>query len=719
MSPRFPIFASSSEARTATLQSLLIAAIVITGLYVAREVLLPLALAILLSFVLTPALLFLRRLKVPRVVGVAIVVAFAFALIFGLGWLMSQQATQLAGDLPRYQHVLAEKISALRKSAAGSPALEKATEAVKGLERELANPTPEPKVGTEPSPPEQAEEGRKPIPVEIHEPPPQPLELFQRIAGTVLPPLATAGIVILFVIFILLQREDLRDRAIRLLGASDMQRATSAMNDAAERLSKYFLSQVLINSAYGVFIALGLWLIGVPSPIVWGILAMLMRFVPYVGPFIAAALPLLLAAVVEPGWTTFLLTAALYLVSELTMGQVVEPLVFGHGTGVSPIAVILSTVFWTWLWGPLGLLLAMPLTVCLVVLGRHVEGLNFFEVLLGDKPALTPQQSFYQRALTGDSAEATYQAELALKEEPLANYLDDVALKGLQLAERDFERGALDEENLKRINTTVKEIMDDLADFEPRRWFRKVEPVEKKEDAEEAQTGLASLSTMDEADEEPLPILEPADLAPGWEEEGSVLCIGGRTPLDEAAAAMLAGLLNKHGLKARVAESETSFGRQHRFSRSGQSQARLPVVSRHWKQLCPGTLSRAAAPAHPSLRLHHPCRLLDRRCGRRTCQGSERNSRSRCLCHLASRGRGNRCRCGAPSRAGIGNAFATCCRSPGDEQSHGGFFEQRGSAQNRAPTPRRTVLFQPRIEKIVLGERLGGLGPKRGFVASQ
>ena len=557
MSPRFPIFASSSEARTATLQSLLIAAIVITGLYVAREVLLPLALAILLSFVLTPALLFLRRLKVPRVVGVAIVVAFAFAVIFGLGWLMSQQATQLAGDLPRYQHVLAEKISALRKSAAGSPALEKATEAVKGLERELANPTPEPKVGTEPSPPEQAEEGRKPIPVEIHEPPPQPLELFQRIAGTVLPPLATAGIVILFVIFILLQREDLRDRAIRLLGASDMQRATSAMNDAAERLSKYFVSQVLINSAYGVFIALGLWLIGVPSPIVWGILAMLMRFVPYVGPFIAAALPLLLAAVVEPGWTTFLLTAALYLVSELTMGQVVEPLVFGHGTGVSPIAVILSTVFWTWLWGPLGLLLAMPLTVCLVVLGRHVEGLNFFEVLLGDKPALTPQQSFYQRVLTGDSAEATYQAELALKDEPLANYLDDVALKGLQLAERDFERGALDEENLKRINTTVKEIMDDLADFEPRRWFRKVEPVEKKEDAEEAQNGLASLSTMDEADEEPLPILEPAELAPGWEEESSVLCIGGRTPLDEAAAAMLAGLLNKHGLKARVAESET------------------------------------------------------------------------------------------------------------------------------------------------------------------
>jgi predicted PurR-regulated permease PerM len=485
--------------------------------------------------------------------GVTIVVASAFALIFALGWLISHQAAQLAEDLPRYQHVLADKIAALRKSAAASPVFEKAAEAMRGLDRELTDPEVDPAAGTALNP---AAEGRgpdKPVQVEVREPEPKPWELYQRIAGTVLPPLATAGIVLLFVIIILLQREDLRDRAIRLLGASDMQRASSGMNDAAERLSRYFLSQVLINSAYGVFIALGLWLIGVPSPIVWGILAMLMRFVPYVGPFIAAAFPLLLAAVVAPGWTTFLLTFLLYLISETLMGQVVEPVVYGHGTGLSPIAVVASTVFWTWLWGPLGLLLAMPLTVCLVVLGRHVEGLNFFEVLLGDKPAFTPQQSFYQRALTGDSAEATYQAELSLKEQPLATYLDDVALKGLQLAERDFERGALDEENLKRMSTTVKDIMDNLADFEPRRWFRKVEPAEKKEDAE---TGLASLSTMDEVEEDLLPILETADLAPGWEDEDAVQCIGGRTPLDEAAAAMLAGLLKKHGLKARLAESE-------------------------------------------------------------------------------------------------------------------------------------------------------------------
>ncbi len=553
MPPRFPVFTSNSEARTVTLQGLLIASIVITGLYVGREVLIPIALAILLSFVLTPALLFLRRLKVPRVLGVAIVVASAFTVIFAVGWLISQRATQLAEDLPRYQYVLANKIAALRKGTAAPPVFEKAAEVIEGLGREFTNPEVDAAAGAALNPAAEGSEPDKPIPVEVRELEPKPFELYQRIAGTVLPPLATVGIVILFVIFILLQREDLRDRAIRLLGASDMQRTTSGLNDAAARLSRFFLRQVLISSVYGAFIALGLWLIGVPTPIVWGIVAMLMRFVPYVGPFIAAAFPLLLAAAVDPGWTTFVLTVTLYLVSETIMGQVVEPLVFGHGTGVSPIAVIVSTVFWAWLWGPIGLLLAMPLTVCLAVLGRHVEGLNFLEVLLGDKPALTPQQSFFQRVLTGDSADAIYHAELALKDEPLATYLDDVALKGLQLAERNSERGALGDEHLQRISTTVKEMMDNLADFEPRRWFRKVAPAEKEEDAE---TGLASLSTMDEVEEDSLPILEPADLAPGWEEESSVLCIGGLTPLDEAAAAILAGLLKKHGLKARLVESE-------------------------------------------------------------------------------------------------------------------------------------------------------------------
>jgi hypothetical protein len=269
---------------------------------------------------------------------------------------------------------------------------------------------------------------------------------------------------------------------------------------------------------------------------------------------------MLLAAVVDPGWTTALIVGALFIVSELIMGQVVEPLVYGHGTGLSPIAVILATIFWTWLWGPLGLLIATPLTVCLAVLGRHVEGLSFLEVLLGDAPALTPAQGFYQRTLIGDVAEATYHAELSLKEgRPLVDYLDEVALEGLELAQHDFERGSLDQERMRRIDTTVKEMMEDLAEFEPRRWFRKV--VEKPEASEEQSTGLASLTAVEKGEDEGrLPILTEADLAPGFEAEDAILCIGARTPLDEAAAAMLAGVLDKHGLKARAATSDEISG---------------------------------------------------------------------------------------------------------------------------------------------------------------
>ncbi|HET9274361.1 MAG TPA: AI-2E family transporter, partial [Methyloceanibacter sp.] len=411
MPPRspFPLLSTPSDARTATLQGLLIAALVVTALYFAREVLLPLALAILLSFVLTPPLLFLRRLKVPRILAVGLVVATAFAIIGALGWMMSREATNLAADLPSYQTTLSKKIESFRESTSESGVLKKAGEVLSNLQQQLSAPTeapPAPSVGTQAKRPDD-----KPMQVEITSPEPTGWALYQTIFSTLLPPLATAGIVLLLVIFILLQREDLRDRLIRLFGGSDLQRATSTMSDAATRLSHYFLSQVLINFAYGTLIAGALWLIGLPSPIAWGILAMLMRFVPYVGSYIAAALPLLIAAAVDPGWTTFLLVLALFVLGELFMGQVVEPQVFGRGTGVTPIAVIASTIFWTWLWGPLGLLLAMPMTVCLAVLGRHVEGLEFFEVLLSDEPALKPEQRFYQRALTGDAAEATYHAE--------------------------------------------------------------------------------------------------------------------------------------------------------------------------------------------------------------------------------------------------------------------------------------------------------------------
>ena len=585
MPPRVPfILSRSSDARTATLQGLLIGAIVIAGLYFGREVLLPLALAILLSFVLTPPLLLLRRIKLPRVVAVSIVVGAAFAIILALGWVISREVTQLASNLPSYQYTLSEKIKSLRESMPRSPTMERAGEALSELQKELATPEVEPakpKVGADAAHPDD-----KPMQVEIREHEPSGMELFQRIAGTVLPPLATAGIVLLFVVFILYQREDLRDRLIRLFGGSDLQRATATLNDAATRLSRYFLSLTAINFSFGAVITLALWLIGIPSPIVWGVLAALMRFVPFVGPYIAAAFPVLLAAVVDPGWSTVLLTAALFLVTELTMGQVVEPLVFGRGTGITPLAVIVSTVFWTWMWGPLGLLLAMPITVFLAVLGRHVEGLQFFEILLSDEPALTPEESFYQRALSGDAAEATYEAERCLNQQSLESCLDRVALSALRLAERDARRGLLDEEQAAKIADTVKEMLADLADFEPRRWFFGLS--RKPATGEEAQGGLATLAAAEAGEEdENLPVVKREELAPGWVVDEPILCIGGRSALDEAAAAILAEVLKKRGLGAKALGPEAI------------SAAHIASLARtEAKLVCLSYLGLGTSPAH-------------------------------------------------------------------------------------------------------------------------
>ncbi|ODS01797.1 hypothetical protein AUC69_06085 [Methyloceanibacter superfactus] len=591
-----PFLPTTPETRASVLQGLLIATIVIGGLYFGREVLLPLAVAILLSFVLTPPLLLLRRIKVPRVLAVAVVVITAFAIIGGLGWLISREATKLAAELPSYRATLSEKIKSLRESTSESKVLEKAGDVLTDLQDQLNEPSPDtdaPQVGDAADRPDD-----QPIQVEIKEPDPKGLALYQSIAGTLLPPLVTAGIILLFVVFILLQREDLRDRLIRLFGASDLQRATSTMSDAATRLSRYFLSQVLINATYGVFIGLALWAIGMPSPIAWGILAMLMRFVPYVGSYIAAAFPALIAAAIDPGWTTVLMVVGLFVIGELTMGQVVEPMVYGRGTGVTPIAVIGSTIFWTWLWGPLGLIIATPITVCLAVLGRHVEGLGFFDVLLGDQPALTPEQSFYQRALIGDAAEATYQAELALRDQSLEAYLGGVALSGLKLAERDAARGALGANQMERIATTVNEMLENLADFEPRRWFDKLRHKPEKPADEEAE-GLASLEAPAEEDADAEHVIPRDSLARGWHDDVPVLCIGGRSMLDEAAGAMLAAVLAKRGLGAEaLPPDEISAGHI------------TTLASTKAKAVCLSYLGLGSGPAHIRYLVRRLRRLL-------------------------------------------------------------------------------------------------------------
>ncbi|HEV7873363.1 MAG TPA: AI-2E family transporter, partial [Enterovirga sp.] len=409
-----------------------------------------------------------------------------------------------------------------------------------------ASPAPPPRTAA-PAP----GDAPKPVVVEVRERELSPLDVARGVLGPIVQPLTTTGIVLVVVIFLLLQREDLRDRLIRLFGSGDLHRTTIAMDDAAKRLSTYFLTQLGINAAFGILVAAGLWIIGVPSPILWGIFSALMRFVPYVGAFLSAVAPLALAAAVDPGWSMVLWTLGLFLVLEPVMGQVVEPLLYGHSTGLSPFAVVVSTLFWAWLWGPIGLILATPFTVCLVVLGRHVEHLEFLDVLLGDRPALTPVENFYQRVLAGDPDEAQAHAEQLLRSCSLSAYYDNVALKGLQLAANDALRGVLTPEQVQRIKAAIQELVGDLSGHDD-------QSVPTAEGTQKTTDHLSGKAERPAPSSEAVPGQAPerSNLPPPWNGEGAVLCVAGRGPLDEAAATMLAQLVGKHGLGARVVPHE-------------------------------------------------------------------------------------------------------------------------------------------------------------------
>lgn len=516
---------------------------IIATLYFGREILVPIALAILLSFVLAPLVAALQRIRVPRGLAVVSVVVTAFALIFAIGSLLATQLTQLAGDLPRYQSTMSDKIQSFRETTAGRGTLERASGMLKDLSKELDKPKDAPSaLSLKPGSP-------TPVPVEVRQPDPGALESLQTLISPLLHPLATTGIIIIFVIFILLQREDLRNRLIRLAGSHDLQRTTAALDDAARRLSRLFLIQLLLNGTFGLVIGIGLWLIGIPSAILWGILAGVLRFVPYIGAAIAAAFPLALSVAVDPSWTMLIWTLALFVVVEPIVGHVIEPMVYGHSTGLSPVAVVASATFWTALWGPIGLVLATPLTVCLVVLGRHVERLAFLDVMFGDRPALSPPEIFYQRMLAGDPTEAAEKAEEFLKERSLSSYYDEVALRGLQLAQLDAERGALDGERTGKIRDAVSEFAINLADQDDR-------PPRKNRSTTDAEATSAVESVADDSPYEYLPVLTKDALPPEWLGEHPVLCVAGRSPLDEGAAIMLGQLTTAHGLPARVEGAE-------------------------------------------------------------------------------------------------------------------------------------------------------------------
>jgi predicted PurR-regulated permease PerM len=514
-------------------------ALIATFLYVAREVLIPIALAVLLSFVLSPAVRLFQRLYIPRILSVVAVVVVAFGVIFALGSLLVAQVNQLATDLPSYRSTLSDKIKSVRGVAGGSGTLERASEVLQDLSKEIETPKPGapranitlPGVTT------------KPIPVEVRQPEASALQTFVALITPLVNPLAMTGIVVIFVIFILLQREDLRNRLIRLAGAHDLQKTTLAIDEAGYRLSRLLLAQLALNAGFGAVIGLGLWVIGVPSAPLWGILAMALRFVPYVGAVIAAILPLIVAAAVGEGWSMMLWTAALFLTAEPVAGQVIEPMLYGHSSGLSPVAIVLSATFWTWLWGPIGLVLATPLTICLVVLGRHVDRLEFLEVILGNEPALNPSQLVYQRLLAGDPVEAIDQAEKFLKEHSLAEYYDDVLLEGIRLAGADARKGLLEEDRAIRIKKTVAEVVEDLSSHQ-----------DKSSETPAPVTDVSNLSQLTKAETKPQ--LGADELPAEWHEE-RVLCLPGVEHLDEAVALIVAQVLRKRGFGVRAEQADS------------------------------------------------------------------------------------------------------------------------------------------------------------------
>jgi predicted PurR-regulated permease PerM len=490
------------------MMAVLVTATVIAILYFAREVIVPITLAVLLSFLLAPAVRWLRRWRVGRITAVVLTVMVAFLAIAGFAAVIVGEVSSLAQQLPEYQYNLDTKIRSFPGMVPGGGIFRRASKTLRELGKELSRAETQGTAQSAPSATGASElQPAKPIPVQVIEPEPGSLQIVQSIIGPLLQPLAAGGLVIVFVIMILLEREDLRDRLLRLAGRRDLHRTTEAMNDAAQRISRYLLSQLVVNLSCGWPIGLGLTLIGIPNAALWGILVVLLRFIPYLGIVIAAAFPLALAIAVAPDWMLFVWTALLFVGIELVVANLVEPLVYGGSTGLSSVALIAAATFWTWLWGPIGLLLSTPMTVCLVVLGRHVSQLQFLNVMLGNEPVLTPMETFYQRILANDPEEATEQAEEFAKNNSLTEFFDEVAIPALARAQADSDRGVLSFEDRATFESAIASLVENL---------------------------------LDDDDTTARPEHAAGPMAKGL---SGIVCVAGRNELDQAAALLLVNVL--------------------------------------------------------------------------------------------------------------------------------------------------------------------------------
>jgi predicted PurR-regulated permease PerM len=458
-------------------------------LYFAKEVFVPLALSILLTFLLTPVVQRLQRFRVHRTVAVIVTVIIALAVTVTLTYVTLSQVYSLAKDLSKYEGNLRKKIQSIRGPAGHD--LEKTSKTVEELTKELSGDEPSPKISQ----------------VQIVEPPPNAVQLLRTAVGPLVKPLGTAAVVIVFVTFMLLHREDLRDRIIRLIGIKRLNVTVLAFDDAAFRVSRYLLMQFLINSIQGTLVAVGLMFIGVPNAILWGVLAIALRFIPYLGPLLAAMMPVVVSLAVFDNWTGPLLTIGLVSALELISNNVLEPWLYGSRTGLSPVALIVAAVFWTWLWGGVGLLLSTPLTVCLVVMGKYIPQLSFLSILLSDEPVLTPKTRFYQRLLAADLQEAEEVLKTAAADMNPVELMDRLLVPAIAFAEKDYFRGFIDEERRDSILESIDKLSQKTSDI------FKVDP--------------------DEVQEHPLLICAPV-----------------RDKGDELASSLFVRLLRSHGITA-------------------------------------------------------------------------------------------------------------------------------------------------------------------------
>jgi predicted PurR-regulated permease PerM len=507
------------DSLTQKFMTAVICAVVVSGIYFGRPVLMPLALAVLMSFALAPLVAMLRHIRLGHVPSVLLSLFFALVLIAGVGAFVGAQLAGLAHDLPSYQNNISRKIAALRGTADGGT-LSRLNRTIETLGEQISGSRGLPAT----VPPGGATEDT-PVPVVIQRESEAPWQLAQDVLGPLLEPLGVVALVLVFGGFILLQKDDLRDRFVRLAGSRDMQRTTVALDEAASRLSRYLFLQTAINASFGIVIGTGLLVIGIPNAGLWGLIAMLFRFVPYVGVPIAFLSPAILAVAIDPGWSVLARVVVLFGAVEAIVGQAIEPFVYGRSMGLSAVAVVVAAVFWTWLWGPVGLLLSTPLTMCFVVLGRHIESLKFLDVMFGDEPALAMDESLYLRMLADNSGDAIQDAEEFLSDHSLSAYYDEVAARALILAQADVNRGVLDPLRQTRIRDAIKGLIAHLADHSD-----------------------AAAKTVSE-------------LPPAW--RGTpVLCVAGRGPLDEAAALLLVDMLAKYGVKARIVPPDETSAAQ-------------------------------------------------------------------------------------------------------------------------------------------------------------